>query len=115
MDRRSANIRRVERVLSPREIRDNFGRRMAILREALEYRFVPEFAVHVGLTPASIYKYERGGTRLPRLDGPTYQKIRIATGATVDWLLYGNADSLPSELRKKISAYQRSQSGNGKS
>lgn len=114
MDGKSVRLRRaMNKILTPRQIRDGFSVRMAKLRLALDYRFVPEFAKDVELSKESIYKYEGGGARLPRLDGPVFQKIRIGTGATVDWLLYGTADSLPTELRKKLSAYERSHPEDG--
>lgn len=73
---------------------DDLARRLVALREALGYN-QSAFAVHVELTQPALNNYERG---LRRPDFDSAIKIKVKTGATLDWIYEGDRTGLPGRL-----------------
>lgn len=96
------------KILSEEDLKSGFARRLKLLRKALGFRFAPAFAERAGINVDTYFKYEQG-YRLPEAGRPEWQMIRNASGATVDWLLYGDENSLPTSLRITLSEYEQRQ------
>lgn len=77
----------------PRDARA-VGKRITHVREALGQRQA-EFARLVGISQQALNNYERGRQR-PDIEQA--MKICERTGATLDWLYFGDASGLPSRL-----------------
>ncbi len=76
-----------------------FAERLRLVREACRYASRRAFAQALGIEEAAYRKYERGES-YPQPE--TLGRIRQLTGATVDYLYFGDEDGLPVRLHRKI-------------
>ena len=72
----------------------DIARRLVALREALKYN-QSAFATLIEVSQPAMNNYE-AGIRRPAIEVAT--KIRVRTGATLDWLYLGQRDGLPARL-----------------
>lgn len=78
--------------------RQSIGDRLKLTREALGLNQAA-FARLVGISPQGINNYEKG-TQRPQLD-QAFQICR-ATGATLDWIYFGDRSGLPGRILDKL-------------
>ena len=78
----------------------DIAQRLVALRDALGYN-QSSFAVLIGTTPSAVSNYEKG-VRRPELHVAI--KIKIKTGATLDWLYLGDRSGLPGRLLEVLPA-----------
>jgi len=79
--------------------RRNVGERLRAVRIAAAYRTARDFASEANVTENRLTSWERG-TRLI----PPYELgiVRRLTGATADFVYYGDVAGLPESLRRKL-------------
>ena len=75
------------------------GQRIVALRTAMGFANAAAFAKAVKISPQSLNNYERGFRR-PELEQAT--KIVKLTGATLDWIYYGERAGLPLQLAERL-------------
>jgi len=80
-----------EEARTPKDI----GRRLVLLRHALNDPTSAAFAERVGITPQSMNNYERGVRRI-ELDKAL--QIVTRTGVTLDWIYRGEKSGLSTHL-----------------
>ncbi len=78
---------------------DAFGKRLRLLREACGYHSQQTFADALGIEKGTLGQYESGRS-YPKPD--VLGRIRQLTGATVDWLYFGDAGGLPVTLAQRL-------------
>ena len=76
-----------------------FAERIALVREASGFATRRGFAQALGIEEAAYRKYERGES-YPHPE--TLGRIRQLTGATADYLYFGDEAGLPVGLHRKI-------------
>jgi transcriptional regulator with XRE-family HTH domain len=76
-----------------------FGKRLKLLREVCGYPSQQTFADALGMEKGTLGQYEAGRS-YPKPD--VLGRIRQLTGATVDWLYFGDAGGLPVALAQRI-------------
>lgn len=79
------------------------GARLSLVREARGFQQAA-FAGLLDLTPQAYNAYERG-RNMPQ--ATTMAKVRRLTGATSDYLLFGDMTGLPNELVSAIRKLER--------
>ena len=78
---------------------DAVGERLVLLRLSLGYKKAVDFARALGLEPHTYRMYERSANM------PTHEalgRIKELTGASTDWVLYGDTGNLPVSLYKMM-------------
>ena len=76
-----------------------FGRRLKLLREVCGYASQQLFADALGIEKGTLGQYESGRS-YPKPDA--LGRIRQLTGATSDWLYFGDAGGLPVMLAQRL-------------
>lgn len=75
------------------------ARRLRVLRRACGYETVRAFANELGIADNRLSMYELGDRKLPQ---ELILSIKRLTGATSDWLLFGDENNLPVDLYRRI-------------
>lgn len=83
------------KVKPPSKARLAFGRRLAVARECAGYETATALADKIGMSLARYSRYERGETE-PSIE--TLQRIREATGASLDFLIAGDMTGTPANV-----------------
>ena len=87
---------------------DGFAKRLRLVRLASGFDTVREFSARLGVQEGTYAFYERGrGFPNPMVLG----RIRQLTGATVDYLYYGDEAGISVGLLRAIAAIQAQQAG----
>lgn len=78
-----------------------FGARLRLLREVCGYPSQQTFADALGIEKGTLGQYEAGRS-YPKPD--VLGRIRQLTGATVDWLYFGDVGGLSVQLSQALNA-----------
>ena len=81
------------------DMKMQFGRRLAFVRQASGYSTARAFAEALGIDEDAYGYYERGRSYPNAM---TLGRIKRLTGATIDFLYLGDDDGLPARLFKQL-------------
>jgi transcriptional regulator with XRE-family HTH domain len=82
------------------------GTRIRELRNALGYPSAADFCRAVGMTPQALSNWENGFKRIGHYEA---SKIRAVTGASLDYIFFGDEWLLPPLVRERLQAYRKQQ------